>query len=249
MKYIILILLVGAHSLFAVTSIEPIEIGHTKGIYGDALVSLETKKGNTNKENYKASVFVADDNNVSYVTWGRIAAEYGETNDKEDTNKVYLHIRHIHALTKKSIRYELYGQIEEDEFKRIKNRTLLGAGLRYKVLQIFQDGKGYIGLGAFGESIQYTTLLDPDELNMRLSSYLAYSMKLGDDSRLAYTFYYQPKINKISDYVMSHKFELQMHVYRELFLSFKLAYDLDSSPAIGVSDYDYTQTTSFVYKF
>jgi len=249
MRYIIFTLLLSVHSLFAVTSIEPVEIGQTKGIYGDVLISLETKKGNTNKENYKASVFVADDNNVSYVTWGRIAAEYGETNDNEDTNKLYLHIRHIHALTKQTIRYELFGQVEEDQFKRIKNRTLLGAGLRFKVLQIFKDAKGYIGIGAFGESIRYTTPQDPSEFNTRLNSYLAYSMKLGDDARLAYTLYYQPKINQFNDYAMSHKVELQLHIYQELFLSFKISYDVDSYPAIGVSDYDYTQTTSFLYKF
>ena len=247
MKFFLLLTLT-IHTLFALTSIAPVEIGKKPGIHGNMALSLETKKGNTNKENYKASAYIAYDNNISYVTWAEISGEYGKSNDVEDTNKLYLHLRYIHALTQEKIRYELFGQMEEDQFRLIKNRSLVGAGLRFRIFQLFSNGNGYLGLGGFGESIRYTSD-EAQEENVRLNSYFAYTMTPTEESRLTYTLYFQPKLNDFTDYVNSHKIELELLIYKQLFLNFKVAYDIDTKPAIGVEESDFTQTTSFLWKF
>lgn len=247
-KIILLISIMSTQYLFALVSIAPMEIGEKEGIHGNASFGFETKRGNTNKDNYKGSAKVSYDNNIDYVTWGEVSAEYGEANHVQDTNKQYLHLRYIHAITKKGIRYELFGQLEENKFKRIKNRTLLGGGLRFKIFEIFKDGRGYLGLGTFYEDISYLSN-DPHENNIRLNTYFAYTAKFGIDSRITYTLYYQPKIEDVSDHIYSQKLQLQLFIYEQLFLNFQIAYDTDTQPAIGVEKYDFTQTTSFMYKF
>lgn len=248
MKTLILLTLITFQYTFALTSIAPVEIGENKGLHGKVTASFETKRGNTHKDNYKASAKVTYDNNVSYVTWAELSGEYGESNDVKDTDKKYLHLRYIHALTKDYLRGELFGQIGEDKFRSITNRSLIGAGIRYKVFEIFKDAKAYIGFGGFYETIDYTTS-DPHERNARLNTYFAYKMKLSKKSNLAYSFYFQPKADYFDDYITSHDIQLELNIYTQLYLNFQLSYFYDSRPPLDVEEYDLTQVTSFIYKF
>jgi hypothetical protein len=248
MKLLIVLTLITSQCLFALISIAPIEIGENKGFNGKAAASFETKRGNTHKDNYKTALKLAYDNNTSYVTWAEFSGEYGETNDIVDTNKKFLHLRYIHALTEEVLRGELYGQVGEDEFRAITNRSLIGTGIRYKIFEIFKDGKGYFGIGGFYETIKYTTS-DPYERNVRFNTYFAYKMKFAKSSKLAYTFYFQPKSDYLSDYITTQDIQLELNIYKQLFLNFQLSYFYDSKPAIDIEDYDLTQVTSFIFKF
>ncbi len=248
MKILIISLLLLTQQLFALVSIVPVEIGENPGLHGKTALSLETKRGNTHKDNYKLAVRFDYDDNRSNHTWIEMSGEYGESNHVKDTNKLYLHLRHIHALHNKNTCAESFLQAQDDEFKLIKRRYVAGAGLRLKIFEIFHGGKGYLGAGGMYENIQYTSI-DPREHNFRLSSYFAYTIKLADDSDLSYTAFYQPKINNFSDYVSAQKLSLKLHIYKRLYLNFQLAYDVDNNPPIGVEEYDFTQTTSFVFDF
>lgn len=248
MKLFIISLLILTQQLFALVSIVPVEIGEKPGVHGKVAVSLETKRGNTHKDNYALGLRFDYDNNKSYHSWMEMSGEYGESNKVKDTNKLYLHFRHIHALTDKTICAEAFSQAQDDEFKLIKRRLVGGGGIRFKIFEVFGDGKGYLGLGALYENIRYTSD-NPREDNFRANSYFAYTIKLGDDSDLSYTLFYQPKMHNFSDYVSSQKLALRLHIYKRLFLSFQLAYDVDSNPPMGVEEYDLTQTTTFVFDF
>jgi hypothetical protein len=237
-----------SQSLLALVTIAPVEIGAKPGFSGQAALTLETKRGNTDKQNYKTSLRVNYDNNSSHVTWAEISTEYGESNDRKDTDKAFAHLRHIRAIGVKDLRAEAFTQIQDDRFKLIKNRTLFGAGLRYKLFSIFGKDKGFVGLGAMNELISYTSD-DPYENNQRMNSYIAYSSEFGHRSRIGLSFYYQPKLNEFADHVTSTDFELRLFVIDRLYLQFKVAYDTDSNPPMGVRKYDLTQNTSFIYEF
>ncbi len=249
MKKLLLLLLMVTQSLFALVSIVPVEIGSRDGLYGAFSTSLETKRGNTEKDNYKSALKATYDSNSSYVTWAELSGEYGEVSGVENTNKIYFHLRHIHAITEENLRFELFFQAQEDKFKLIKQRRLAGTGLRLKLFEVFEKGSGYIGLGGFYETVKYTTPNDPKEDNIRLNSYFAYTIKLGDDSDLSYSLFYQPRYDKLNDYVTSHKLNTQFHIYKALYLSFTLSWDIDSHPAIGIKDADFYQETAFIVKF
>lgn len=247
MKKLLLPLLLTSH-LSALVFIAPVTIGDKPGFNTKIATSLETKKGNTDKENYKAVLRVAYDNNTSHVTWMELSGEYGEVNNEQDTGKAFGHLRHIHATPLEHFNFELFAQLQEDEFKLIKNRSLAGAGVRYELFSLLDNDKFYFGLGGFYEHVTYTSS-DPNESNARMNSYLAYSLNFGDKSRFSYTLYFQPKFSDFSDYAKSHAMELRLVVYEKLFLQLNLNYDVDSEPAIGVKEYDFMQTTSLVLEF
>ncbi len=249
MKKILLLLLITSQFLLALVSIVPVDIGDKPGLHGVVSSTLETKKGNTDKENYKFSTRVTYDSNTSYVTWGELSRTYGESNGIEDVNKYYFHLRHIHAITQESFCSEIYLQTQEDIFKLIKVRSLAGAGIRYKIFEVFNGGKGYLGLGGFYEHVNYTDTVNPEEENVRFNAYFAYTIKLTEDSDLSYSLFYQPRYDRLHDYVTSHKVSMELLVYKALYLNFSASWDIDNEPAIGVKDSDFSQETTFVLKF
>ncbi len=251
MKTLFILLFLTGQQLFAIISIVPVEIGAKPGISTKIQAGLDTKRGYTDRDFYKASVRITYDQNHSYVLWGEISGVYGKSNSQETTNKSFAHLRFIHALTKKAIRDEYFLQDQENKFKAIKKRRLVGGGLRFTLLDIFKGVKGYLGVGGFYEYLSYTApALDKNENNIRINTYLSYKATLDKDSHIAYTMYYQPRINNLRDQLILNKFELQLQVYPKLFLKFSVYYNLDSSPPKSIDkNYGFRQTTTFIYNF
>ena len=250
MKFLLLITLITTQYVFALVSIAPVEIGDKPGFSSTIEAALETKRGNSDTDSYKASARTTYDSNQSYVAWVEVSGAYGKANGVENTNKLFSHARYIHAITEELIRGEVFLQLQNDDFKEIKNRTLGGLGARFKLHDILQNSRGYLGIGAFYEDIDYNDpLINPPEENIRANAYFAYSINFSTDSSVAYTLYYQPKLNDFSDNVQSHEVELKLSVYKNLFLKFTISYDTDSKPAVGVEKYDFTQNTSFIFNF
>lgn len=250
MKTPILISLLAAQSLFALVSIIPVEIGKEVGFSNIAEASLETARGNSDTDNYKTSYRSTYDNGKDFVTWAEASGAYGKANDEENTNKLFAHARYIHAITPDSVRAEVFAQYQKDRFANLKNRFLYGTGARFKTFDTTNDARAYIGLGAFYESVSYRNAdVNPSERNIRLNSYFSYSLDINDKTSIAYTLYFQPKVDDIADNLQSHEFELKMNIYKDMYLKFAVDYALDSDPPADVKRYDLTQKTSFVFNF
>ena len=248
MKLLLLFLLTLVN-LYAVITIAPVEVGKKPGYSGILQGSFETKRGNTELDNYAAGLRLQYDDNRSFVLWSDFTFAYGEVSGEKNTNKYYTHIRYIHTFyEQKKLIYELFVQIAANEFTKVAQRDLVGGGYRYQY-NLSKYGDFYLGCGGFYERLRYTKDADPSEDNARLNTYLSYVKKFTNDSKLSYVMYYQPKIDEFDDYIFSNGVELQVVIYKQLLLTFHLYYDIDSVPAIGVKTTDFTQKTSFIYKF
>ncbi|MEJ2467580.1 MAG: DUF481 domain-containing protein [Campylobacterales bacterium] len=247
----ILFLLFFSLPLLAVVVIKPREVGEKPGISGELSGAFETKRGNTDKDNYAASLDLQFDSNTSYVIWGVVRGEYGEANGVKNTNNLFSHLRHIHNVLGSNVALELFGQLEEDEFKSIRDRALGGAGMRWKVLNKGKDEWGglFVGLGAYYEYIGYSTDLDPLERNGRLNGYLAYTLPFNSKGLFTAVAYYQPKIDDFNDYYLSASAQVDVNIYKQLFIGFSVAYTYDSMPAVGIKKEDIAQNTLFQFKF
>ena len=246
MKLIFMTLISFAY-LHAIITIAPEELGAKPGFSGSLEGSLETKRGNTESDAYSMGVKFQYDDNASYLIWSALSGSYAKVAGEKNTDKTYAHVRLIHSLYK-SADWESFVQSETNAFTKVKYRRLLGAGLRVHLLDK-EMGKIYAGLGAYYEDISYTTTLDPNERNARVNFYVAYVKQFQNNNKLAYTAYYQPKINAFDDYITSHSIELEVTIYQKLYLKFNLSYNRDSMPAVDVNRIDFAQKTSFVYKF
>lgn len=251
MKLLLLSIVFYTHSLYALVSISPVEIGDKSGFSVSLETGMETKRGNTNKDNYRASLRVSYDEDKKCVLWGEIFGEYGKSNAQEDTKKAFSHIRYIHSLTdNENIRYEIFSQLESDAFRQINNRILGGLGLRYRYLNSEKNGKGYFGFSIFSEYIKYkNNISDPSEVNSRLNAYASYKLMFNENSSFAYTLYYQPKFNDSNDYIQTNNIELKFNLYKKLLLKLNTIYNIDTNPPSSVVKYDFTQRVSFVYNY
>lgn len=245
-----LFLLFLAIPLLAIVPIKPREVGENPGFSGEVSGSFETKRGNTDKDNYAASFKVQYDSNASDLVWGMMRGEYGESSGRKDTNNLFSHLRYIHNLKSKNLAAEAYVQMEGNEFKSIKDRALGGAGLRWKALGGGQEWGGlFLGLGGYYEYIGYSTQIDPLERNVRLNAYLAYTLPFANDGVFTAVGYYQPEATNGNDYYVSTSARIELHIYRQLFIAFRVGYTHDSMPALNVKKDDFAQRTLFSYKF
>jgi putative salt-induced outer membrane protein YdiY len=234
---------------FGVVSIAPVEIGTKPGTSGQINASFQTQRGNTETDAYSGGLKLQYDDNASYLTWGEATVNYAEASGVKNTNATYLHLRYIHTFNDiKNVNWETFAQSETNQFTRIQERFVTGGGMRFHIKDD-ELGTLYLGTGAFYEYIDYSTNVDMSENNLRGNFYLAYKKAFSKDSAISYAGYYQPKLNHLNDYLLSNGLELQVYVYEKIYLSLKLSYLVDTKPAIGIKAEDFSQITSFVYKF
>lgn len=234
----------------ALVSIAPVDIGEKPGVSGNVSGSFSSKSGNTEKDEYSLGARLQYDEGEQYVVWGTLAYDYGKSEGVKNEDKTYAHLRYIRALSGDAWCGELFVQTEQDEFKDINNRSLVGAGVRWRFFDSAEWGKGYAGLGAMYERITYdTSTVNPDEDNNRLNSYIAYTKKFMTASKVSYVGYYQPKLDEGSDYVTTQTVELIVPIYGKLNLSLSANYAYDSRPPVGVKKKDTAYMTTLVWEF
>ena len=248
MRLLLLLFTLFSYS-FAIVSIAPVEIGKKPGTSGQVNASFQTQRGNTEADSYSGGAKLQYDDNASYVTWGEFTIHYAEASTVKNTNDTYIHLRYIHTLNDvKNVNWEAFVQSETNQFTSIQERFVTGGGVRFHIRDD-DIGKLYFGLGSFYEHIDYSTGVDPIENNLRGNFYLAYKKEFSKDSSISYAGYYQPKLNKLNDYLLSNALDLQVYVYEKVYLSFRLSYLVDAAPAVGIKKEDFSQITSFIYKF
>lgn len=249
MRALLLFLLLISTS-HALVSIAPVDIGAKPGFSGNLSGSVSGKSGNTEKEEYALGGRLQYDEGSRYVAWGVVTYEYGTSEGVKNEDKTYAHLRYIRTLRDGEWCGELFVQTEQDSFRDINDRSLGGAGVRWRFFDSKAWGKGYAGLGAFLEHVSYSRATpDPDENNRRLNSYVAYTKSFMAASKVSYIGYYQPRFGEYEDFVTSQNLELIVPVYGKLNLSLTFTYGYDSCPPSGVEKRDTAYRTALFWEF
>lgn len=250
MRKLLLLSYVYSTSLFALVNIAPVDIGSNPGFSGNLAGSLSSKSGNTQKDDYALGLRAQYDQGSDYLAWGTLTYDYGTARGVTNEDKIYAHLRTIHALHENDWCGELFLQTEQDKFRDIKARSIGGAGVRWRFLNAEDWGKGYAGVGGLIEKIDYTNpQINANENNSRLNSYIAYTKNFMTASRVSYIGYFQPRFDIPSDYVSSHTVELNIPIYQKLRLSLTANYAYDSLPPVGVQKKDTAYLTSLLWEF
>jgi putative salt-induced outer membrane protein YdiY len=218
---------------------------------GQLNLAVSGKNGNT--RNFKAGLggrlqwFETD-----YTRFIVLNHEYGESADVQDTDKSFLHLRHIEYYSD-ALAWELFAQLERNEFTRLSLRALAGAGVRWTLLQQPVNHAFDLGLGAFysAEELDETPgTTDGGRDNVtRGNIYLVYKYKISDNARLTNTAYYQPSIEEASDYRLLDQFGLQVDLNASLTLNISIDVAKDNQPPQNIKATDASYTTSLGYKF
>ncbi|MDQ6970684.1 MAG: DUF481 domain-containing protein [Mariprofundus sp.] len=217
------------------------------GVAGKAGFSLSGSSGNSDKVRGEAN---------GHVIWqhgqhremlvGSIS--YGNSRGVRDTNKSFVHLRHRYDWNE-TWALEAFAQAQQDEFARLKLRTLLGGGLRWSFKS--QQLEWHVGLGSFfeHEALRAAAGIAPVSQLWRGNSYLSVRYVINERIRLQNTVYYQPAWRALSDYRLLDDAALHVALSDRLDLKIVIEMAQDSRPPAGVKHIDTSYKTGLSFRF
>jgi putative salt-induced outer membrane protein YdiY len=214
----------------------------------DLSISGTTGNSDTSKTTFNTQLSWITEKSINLAIVGY---QYGESNSVTNVNKAFVHYRYIHKINS-NYDWEVFTQLEENEFTRLSYRALLGTGLRYSLARTEQH-HAFLGLGAFHskEEIEQTSGLTDDgveEFN-RANIYFLSKYKVKPSINFSTAIYYQPRLDRFSDYraLLESKFDFKLNED----LSFRLKFDVehDSEPSQSIKSTDVNYMTGLVFSF
>ncbi len=243
MRKILLFLIVFNYS-FAIISIEPKDIGENEpGVSAEGGISLEINRGNTDTTSTSISARVQKDD-IDSLIYAIVNYEYGESKGEKNKDRAFLHIRKLIEIDNDNV-WEIFGQIQRDDFKDQRFRALLGVGERYRFYN--DNGKAYIGIGAFYEKEEIRD--EGSDNYFRGNIYVSFKKRFNENVKMAFISYYQPRVDKFSDYESISSLEFSVKLTDKLSLLILSKYSYDSKPPKDIKEYDFTQKMGISYEF
>ncbi len=236
----------------AIVNVENMRVGQTEpGLSGNLDLSITGKRGNTDKDEYGINGRIQ--NNIDKMTNFVVASyDYGEVSDVTNTNKTFIHARHVKQFQPRRA-WEAFVQAEENEFARLSFRGLVGAGLRFTLTETAEQLGLYLGAGAFWsrETLdQRPGLTDHGTESFgRANLYLVYKHKLNEQLNLVSTTYYQPRLNQAGDFRALEQAGLSVKMTNSLSIKLSLDIGHDSHPAQSIDKTDSSYNTRLSYQF
>jgi len=147
------------------------------------------------------------------------------------SNSGFGHLRYNHKFGK-SIRWEVFTQLQYNALTKIKKRAIVGSGPRFKLTQ-FEKARFYLGLAYMFE---YEEDTDPKFIHrdQRISSYFTFSLFPEELVTLTSTTYGQPLLADFKDFRLTNETNLSLEVTKKLIFNSTFKYAFDSRPPVGV---------------
>lgn len=154
------------------------------------------------------------------------------SNQSDLVNYGYAHYRIVHELSREQfINWESYGQIQYNSVQKIKQRILVGTGLRFKIVNT--DSLQF----NFGWSLMYeyeeTTIPEYSSL-IRNSNYLSLNWKISKLWEFKTITYYQPSIGDFSDFRISNESTISHKLTKSFSIVGSVNILYDSQPPLDV---------------
>jgi hypothetical protein len=142
--------------------------------------------------------------------------------------------------------------VQENDFERLRLRTLYGAGPRLAIVH-GDDVEIHYGVGYMLEFERIDVLAGaPDEASTwahRLTNYVAIAVRIDDTLRFTSTTYFQPRFDEPSDYRMLSESALAVGIGKRLFTKLSATVRFDSEPPTAVRSTDVELQNSFGANF
>lgn len=153
------------------------------------------------------------------------------------------HLRYNKKITNR-LRWEAFTQYQNNNIMNVASRFLLGTGPRFKLVELssFKLYAATLLMYEREKEISATNVLHSD---LRNSSYVSFTWFPKDYITMIGTTYYQPKLDKISDYRILNQLLLKIKATKRFSLSLKWNYLFDSFPAGTAPNTSYNFTTGF----
>ena len=215
------------------------------GFNGTAGIDFKGTDGNTKNSAWKvdSSFYWRKSDYINFVLMGY---DYGKSKDTVNMDKSFIHARHIRK-TDTFADWEMFTQLEKNEFTRLSSRGLVGTGMRMSA-----GDNSFVGLGGlyFDERLnQSADNIDEDDDGFRVNAYWNGNYKYNDHTSFKTQLYYQPKVDEFSDFRVLFESSLKVNITDRLAVKFSLDIVHDNKPPQGIEKTDYSYSSGFVYSF
>lgn len=165
---------------------------------------------------------------------------YGEEGGATFKNRSFGHLRYNYRIVR-WLTGEAFTQLQQDGFKLLQLRVLVGGGPRFR----------YVDTGTVGLFQGTTLMYEHENLNgekvighpatasvMRWSNYVNVRIKLAEKTSFIGTIYVQPRLDNFGDIRVLHDASLSVALTRHLSLRTTFNLNYDSRPPDNVEDLD-----------
>lgn len=238
-----------------------------------AIVSLESLHFGDNAPGFKASI-AAGANGVARVNggtnatdrirgegtgtlqWNRedsiyylsASAGYGKSGGIVDQNEAFVHGRRIANITSKTA-WEVFSQLEQDEFARLKLRAIGGGGLRFLLGEKNPQQALFVGTGLFYSHELIDDDEDTIEKAVKGNLYLLFKRKLTENAAFVNTVYMQPNVTSVNDFRILERATLKVSITNRIAIKLDMEVKHDNTPPVDVNKTDIKYTTGFEFNF
>ncbi|NQX77180.1 DUF481 domain-containing protein [Gilvibacter sp.] len=246
-KLLMLLLLFSSAAQAQILNAESLrKVTDTSGWSGSATVNFALVR------NVNDIISLGSDVHVQYKTEKHLfllknQIAFRKLNDDDFSNFGITHLRYNYVLSDRW-RWEAFAQGQYNRVALIDFRGLLGTGPRYKISSS-EDYKFYLGNLVMFEYEEVADGITPNQRDVRLSSYLSFSLFPNDNLSLVSTTYYQPQLDQWSDFRISSESTLLVKMFKNLNLNVTYVFIYDAFPAIGIPNSQYRFSTGVTYTF
>jgi len=174
---------------------------------------------------------------------------YGESEGRRIRDRSFAHLRYNYRFGGPLVA-EAFSQLERDSFALLKLRTLVGAGLRLRILDT-EPARFFLGTTPMFERER----LDAERVGshparttaLRISQYLNVRLRLSDRTFLVSTTYVQPWVAVPADVRLLNETRLGVGITEALTLRITLNTRYDSRPPGEVSDWTLSWTNGLTF--
>ncbi len=237
----------------AQVNIESMRKSEGRGFQSNLAFNLGYISGNSEifnmKTNLRSDLFLENYNFFIIGNYQRATSK-----NKLSLNKGFVHVRGLRSLNR-FIKVEVFTQKEFNDFLLIKNRDLLGSGLRFEyknwdtVSRPASKLTVNLGTGVMWERELFNKKDIQDTRIIRSTNYL--SLKYVWEERLTFQAisYYQVNTKRRNDYRILSDGSLGITITKQVMITTGLNFRYDNEPPIAVKKYDMELTNGLLISF
>ncbi len=245
--FLLAILLIGSHTSAQILNAESLrKVTDTSGFSGALSASFALKR-NTNDFLTLGSDIHLQYKMKDHLILFKNDVAFQKIEDQNFDNSLITHLRYNYRFHDR-IAWEIFIQGQYNKINLIDFRGLAGTGPRFK-LTTWENYKFYLGTLVMYEHEKLTDGITPTQKNFRGSTYLSFSIYHSESLTVISTTYFQPRIDKFSDYRITTDSSLLVNIFKNFALKTTYRFTYDAFPAIGIPNSQYDFTTGITYSF
>ena len=198
------------------------------------------------------SLQLAGEARVQYKTPGHLLLLLLQENllragGNDFSKQAFAHLRYNYKLSDTWV-WEAYGQLQTSPLQLLRQRYLVGTGLRWRA---FKSGDGrqrlYLGSSWLWENNRFSAPFGGNAWH-RSSNYMSVTLRLGQQSSLVGTTYWQPVWGYIHNYRFSTDWLLKIGITKQIALTLDVTYNLDKNLPAGAPAESYVWRNGLVWQ-